>query len=156
MPSSSSGQGAEAGPSTQPLPPGSRRASGVTARATSDPVLRNTLRYTISAREYALLHRYILSRSRQVKKRVPSVETVNRIMNGDPNVTNPNARRRRRGGVDVGSTSAGTGAGAGAMVGADDYNARAVRHSLRVFGVTASALKLYGLISERFLGAKRE
>ncbi|PSR84080.1 hypothetical protein BD289DRAFT_369101 [Coniella lustricola] len=152
--------------------PSSRRNPGISAKATSDPVLRNTLRYTISAREYALLHRYILSRSRQIKKRVPTVETVNKIMNGDPSVNNLNSRKLRRRGSkgkerqgssdntplevkDVGSTSAGAGAGAGAMVGADDYNARAVRHSLRVFGTTAAAMKLYGLVAERFLGAKR-
>ncbi|KAF3761626.1 hypothetical protein M406DRAFT_237553, partial [Cryphonectria parasitica EP155] len=123
-----------------------------------DPILRNTLRYTISAREYALLHRYILSRSREVKKRVPSVETVNKIMNGDPG---KEAAGGGGGGLrsldiqDVGSTSAGAGAGAGAMVGADDYNARAVRHSLRVFGATAAALKVYGLVTEKFMGAKR-
>lgn len=127
--------------------------------------MRNTLRYTISAREYALLHRYVLSRSRQLKKRVPSVETVNRIMNGD----NPGARAGRSkkgkekesgdgllGPADVGSTSAGVHAGAGAMVGADDYNARAVRHSLRVFGTTAAALKVWGIVAERLLGQKKE
>lgn len=127
--------------------------------------MRNTLRYTISAREYALLHRYVLSRSRQLKKRVPSVETVNRIMNGD----NPGARAGRSkkgkekesgddllGPADVGSTSAGVHAGAGAMVGADDYNARAVRHSLRVFGTTATALKVWGIVAERLLGQKKE
>lgn len=87
-------------------------------------------------------------------------------------MNNPNSRKqRRRGGKgkerqgstdnsplelkDVGSTSAGAGAGAGAMVGADDYNARAVRHSLRVFGTTAAAMKLYGIVAERFLGAKK-
>lgn len=57
---------------------------------------------------------------------------------------------------DVGSTSAGAGAGAGAMVGADDYNARAVRHSLRVFAATATGMKLYALVMERFTGAKKE
>lgn len=147
--------------------PAPKRPSGVSAKATSDPILRNTLRYTISAREYALLHRYVLSRSRQIKKRVPSVEAVNRIMNGD----NPSARggrssqkkgKEKEGGdgllgpADVGSTSAGVHAGAGAMVGADDYNARAVRHSLRVFGTIATALKLWAVVAERLLGQKRE
>lgn len=33
-----------------------------------DPVLRNALRYTISAKEYELLHQYLLSRTPVVKK----------------------------------------------------------------------------------------
>lgn len=146
MASSSSGASADPPP----------RAGGVSAKQTTDPVLRNTLRYTISAREYALLHRYILSRSRQLKKRVPTVETVNRIMNG-PSVSSAKKAIAAEMSVrDVGSTSAGVRAGAGAMVGADDYNARAVRHSLRVFAATAAGMKLYALVAERFMGAKRE
>jgi hypothetical protein len=34
-----------------------------------DPILRNALRYTISPREYQLLHQYLLSRAPAVKKR---------------------------------------------------------------------------------------
>ncbi|KAF7443828.1 hypothetical protein A1F94_009922 [Pyrenophora tritici-repentis] len=34
-----------------------------------DPILRNALRYTISAKEYQLLHQYLLSRAPVVKKR---------------------------------------------------------------------------------------
>lgn len=174
--SSGGGRGPSASAKTEPPPSppaeaaagSSRRPSGVSAKATSDPILRNTLRYTISAREYALLHRYVLSRARQVKKRVPSVETVNRIMNP----SNVSAQKKTGSGgkgkgketeaatgldvADVGSTSAGVGAGAGAMVGADDYNARAVRHSLRVFGATAAGLKIWGIVAERLLGQKRE
>jgi len=36
-----------------------------------DPVLRNTLRYTISAKEYELLHGYLLSRASAIRKRAP-------------------------------------------------------------------------------------
>lgn len=128
-------------------------------RATSDPVLRNTLRYTISAREYALLHKYVLSRNRQVKKRVPSVEVVNRIMNGvDARAAGATTRASPADMdvADVASTSAGLDAGAGAMLGADDFNARAVRHSLRIFGVTAVGMKLYGLAMQKFGGMKAE
>lgn len=148
MASSSSGGGA-------PPPP---RAAGVSAKQTTDPVLRNTLRYTISAREYAVLHRYILSRSRSLKKRMPTVETVTHIMNGPGDFpTSANKGHAAEMSVrDVGSTSAGAGAGAGAMVGADDYNARAVRHSLRVFAATATGMKLYALVAEKLMGAKRE
>lgn len=143
------------------------RKPSVSARETNDPTLRNTLRYTISAREYALLHRYILSRSRQIKKRVPTVENVNRIMNGSASVSD-RAKGKGKGKEiersshadmsvsDVGSTSAGVGAGAGAMLGADDYNARAVRHSIRVFVSTVMALKAWGTIATTFMGQKQD
>ncbi|TKA60876.1 hypothetical protein B0A49_10291 [Cryomyces minteri] len=36
-----------------------------------DPVLRNALRYTVSAKEYKLLHQYLISRAPAVKKRAP-------------------------------------------------------------------------------------
>lgn len=36
--------------------------------------------------------------------------------------------------------------------GRDDYNAAAVRASLRVFVATGAALKLWRLVGERFLG----
>ncbi|KJZ71662.1 hypothetical protein HIM_08974 [Hirsutella minnesotensis 3608] len=68
-----------------------------------DPVLRNTLRYTISAREYAVLHKYILSRSRVLRRSAPGPATVDKAL---------------------------------ARPGGDDYNARAVRHALRVFAAT--------------------
>lgn len=162
----SSSSGTEPPPAAAAAGSSSRRPSGVSAKATSDPILRNTLRYTISAREYALLHRYVLSRTRQVRKRVPSVETVNRIMNPTSNGLSVQQQQKRTKGkgketeglgvADVGSTSAGVDAGAGAMVGADDYNARAIRHSLRVFGTTAAALKIWGIVAERFMGQKRE
>lgn len=115
------------------------------------------MRYTISAREYALLHKYVLSRNRQVKKRVPSVEMVNRIMNGvDAGAAGVTTRASPADMdvADVASTSAGLDAGAGAMLGADDFNARTVRHSLRVFGVTAVGMKLYGLAMQKFGGMK--
>lgn len=131
----------------QPPPPS---AGGSSARTTPDPILRNTLRYTISAREYALLHKYVLSRNRQVKKRVPSVERVNRIMNGG--VKGPADMDV----ADVASTSAGLDAKAGAMLGADDFNARALRHALRVFGVTAVGMKLYGLAMQKLGGMKAD
>lgn len=169
MASSSSGS---VPPRKPPPPAASSSSSSVSAKATSDPILRNTLRYTISAREYALLHKYVLSRNRQVKKRVPSIEMVNRIMNGGggdvvASSSSASSNKRKDKGkqlpassdldvADVASTSAGLDAGAGAMLGADDFNARAVRHSLRVFGVTAVAMKLYGLAMQRFGGMKPE
>ncbi|KAH7311697.1 hypothetical protein B0I35DRAFT_70664 [Stachybotrys elegans] len=45
-----------------------------------DPVLRNTLRYTVSAREYAALHKYVLSRSRALRRATPSPVAVDKAM----------------------------------------------------------------------------
>ena len=43
------------------------------AKAKGDPILRNTLRYTISAKEYKTLHEWFISRSPQaVRKRAPT------------------------------------------------------------------------------------
>ncbi|KAF4504593.1 hypothetical protein G6O67_008026 [Ophiocordyceps sinensis] len=50
------------------------------AAATVDPVLRNTLRYTISAREYAVLHKYILSRSRVLRRNAPGPAAVDKAL----------------------------------------------------------------------------
>ena len=37
-----------------------------------DPILRNTLRYTLSAKEYKTLHEYLISRSpRAVRRKAP-------------------------------------------------------------------------------------
>jgi hypothetical protein len=47
-----------------------------------DPVLRNALRYTISAKEYELLHQYLLSRAPAVKKRTPHPKRFDAISQG--------------------------------------------------------------------------
>jgi hypothetical protein len=92
----------------------------VSAKSTADPILRNTLRYTISAKEYETLHKYIISRSKVLKRNAPSISRVEKLVE--------------------------------AKAGRDDYNAAAVRASLRVFVATAAGLKLWGIISERVLG----
>ncbi|KAB5566114.1 hypothetical protein GE09DRAFT_728734 [Coniochaeta sp. 2T2.1] len=125
-------------------------ASSTTAssiKATADPILRNALRYTISAREYALLHRYVLSRSRVLKKRVPSVETVQRVYNPSRPGTNKGK------GKDTTAAPDDTPAGA---VGGDDYNARAIRHSVRVFVATAAVTKLWDIVSRRLMAKKQD
>ncbi|KAK4145634.1 uncharacterized protein C8A04DRAFT_10546 [Dichotomopilus funicola] len=136
------------GPSASGGPSSSSKSSAApTARSTTDPILRNALRYTISAREYATLHKYVISRSRALKKRAPTVESVEKIIGGSSST----------------AASAGKGKGKGkgererraAMVrGEDDYNARAVRHSLRVFVATGALMKLWGVVSGRVLGKK--
>lgn len=89
----------------------------VRVRAKVDPILRNALRYTISAKEYQTLHKYIISRSKVLKRNAPTVSQVER-----------DGERK------------------------DDYNAAAVRSSLRVFVGTAAGLKAWGLISKALLG----
>lgn len=171
MASRASAGAAAAGPRASPGP----RGPGVTAKSTSDPILRNALRYTISAREYAVLHKHVISKSKTLRKRAPTVDAVQRIMDGEP-------QNRGRGGGGGGqalakgyATSTGSGGGvsssdkeskakakeevlariAGKGAGADDYNARAIRHSLRVFIATGALMKLWGIVSARVLGKKQ-
>lgn len=94
----------------------------ISAKSTADPILRNALRYTISAKEYETLHKYIISRSKVLKRNAPTVAKVEKL------VERP---------------------------GRDDYNAAAVRDSLRVFMATSAGLKAWAVISERLLGGER-
>ena len=48
----------------------SSKASSISI-ADADPITRNALRYTISAREYELLHQYLISRAPALDKRSP-------------------------------------------------------------------------------------
>jgi hypothetical protein len=144
-----------------------------TARSTTDPVLRNALRYTISAREYAALHKYVLSRSRILRRATPSVSTVERILDGDRDrkgkgkeeevvvrsSTRLRGERDERGEMGESSGSheqGGRGQGVAGQAGANDFNARAVRHSVRVFLATGLAMKAWGLVNTKLLGRKPE
>ena len=60
---------------------GERRGS---ASSASDPVLRNALRYTISAREYASLHKYILSKSKTLRRATPSPAAAEKVLQPNP------------------------------------------------------------------------
>lgn len=100
-------------------PSGGGRPDRVPPRNVKDAAMRNALRYTISAKEYETLHKYIISRSKVLKRNAPTVARVEKL------VERP---------------------------GRDDYNAAAVRASLRVFMATAAGLKVWGLIKERVLG----
>jgi hypothetical protein len=112
------------------MPPDPAKIPRVSANATSDPILRNTLRYTISAREYETLHKYIISRSKLLKRNAPSVVRVEKLLDRE------NIAGREKGG--------------------DDYNAAAVRASLRVFVATAASLRVWEFIGSRFLGRGAE
>lgn len=59
---------------SQPSPPGQPRPI--------DPILRNALRYTISAKEYQLLHQYLLSRAPVVKKRTLNPKRYEAVTKG--------------------------------------------------------------------------
>lgn len=77
-----------------------------------DPVLRNAIRYTISAKEYKTLHEYLLKNSpRLVRNRAPQPSKYD-----------------------------------AAIKNKDDYNAAAVRASLRVFIAAQTGLKLWEII----------
>lgn len=95
----------------------SSRPRPTSAKAATDPVLKNALRYTISAREYAALHKYVLSRSRVLRRATPSPGTVEKAIQPEK--------------------------------GRDDYNARAVRHALRVFVTTWLGMKGWDAVAKR-------
>lgn len=87
------------------------------AQVKFDPVLRNTLRYTISAKEYEILHKYLLTRSPIiVRKRVLQPKSYNVLVQSK-----------------------------------DEYNAAAIRASIRVFVGSWTGLKIWELITTNVL-----
>ncbi|KAJ4150567.1 hypothetical protein LMH87_011312 [Akanthomyces muscarius] len=94
-----------------------RRASS--AATTVDPVMRNALRYTVSPREYAALHKYIIARSKTLRRNAPTPAAVEKALAPTP-------------------ASA-----------ASDYNAKAVRHALRVFVTSWVGMKGYEFVSKK-------
>ena len=118
--------------STPPDAAGSPAAGASRPARLAEPVARNALRYSMSSREYAALHRYILSRSKLLKRAAPSPGAVERIIDGE------RAHAARKESRDARVVGAG-----------DDYNTRAVRHAIRVFLATGSLMKLYGIITRR-------
>ncbi|KAI0021750.1 hypothetical protein F4780DRAFT_789797 [Xylariomycetidae sp. FL0641] len=138
-----------------PSNPASRpRANSKTKpKSMSDPVLRNALRYTISAREYETLHKYVLSRSRVLRKRAPSVNAVEKYMDGSASNRRSSVDDRDRGaGRGKGkerAVSRGGGAGRG-----DSYNARAIRHALRIFLATNLGATVFQAVVARIKGSQ--
>lgn len=84
-----------------------------------DPISRNALRYSLSATEYKLLHRYLLSKSGTVKKTTPAPARYERVVTGK-----------------------------------DDFNADAIRMTLRVWAATYMGAKAYDLILAKLAAAK--
>ncbi|KAF3065179.1 hypothetical protein GL218_00967 [Daldinia childiae] len=115
-------------------------------RSAVDPVLRNALRYTISAREYETLHKYVLSRSRLLRKRIPSVNAVERYMDGGRGGS-VSDRDAGRGKGKENAANRGIGRG-------DTYNARTIRDVLRVFVATGLGMRTYEIILARVKGQK--
>ncbi|CAI4211704.1 unnamed protein product [Parascedosporium putredinis] len=101
------------------------------SRSLVDPIARTALRYSMSAREYATLHNYVISRSRLLKRAAPSVSTVEKLIDGNRAAARKDAKESR------------------AASGGDDYNVRAVRHAIRVFLATGSLMKLYAVVSKK-------
>ncbi|EGR49036.1 uncharacterized protein TRIREDRAFT_77736 [Trichoderma reesei QM6a] len=108
-------------PPTPSTPSGKAVVTPGSSSTGPDPILRNALRYTISPREYAALHKYILSKSRALRRAAPTPSSVDKALQ---------PRKGR-----------------------DDYNAKAVRHALRVFTATWIGMKAWDAIMRR-LGNK--
>lgn len=111
-------------PSTDSSGSTSKPPSHLSAKATADPILRNALRYTISSKEYETLHKYIISRSKVLRRNAPTVAKVEKLV-------------KREGSPG------------------EDYNAAAVRASLRVFLACSAAGRVWELVAERWLGRTR-
>lgn len=78
----------------------SSSASAAAPKRPIDPITRTALRYTISAREYELLHQYLISRApERVQKRTPNPTRYEKITKstsdtGDYNVATLRAASR--------------------------------------------------------------
>jgi len=103
--------------------------------------MRNALRYSMSSREYAALHKYIISRSRLLRRAAPSVTAAEKMIDGD---------RKQFAGPSRNSHAGGSGPPS------SDYNATAVRHATRVFLATGLFMKMYKMISRTVYGPDKE
>ncbi|KAM7221786.1 hypothetical protein V8F06_002779 [Rhypophila decipiens] len=142
-------------------PSGSGAVSARSASPATDPIVRNALRYTISAREYALLHKYVISKSRALKKRAPTVDSVTKMMDG-PGPNDKASQGSGKGKTGKRRVSVAPTEGGGKTVqggntgGADTYNTKAIRHSIRVFVATGALLKLWDIVQARVLAKKQD
>ncbi|KAI2636816.1 hypothetical protein GGS21DRAFT_513380 [Xylaria nigripes] len=124
-------------------------ASSSNPKSAVDPVLRNALRYTISAREYETLHKYVISRSRLLQKRAPTVSTVEKYINGE---SRDSHKGKGKGKEKEKEKEQNVSLGVRSVMKGDSYNARAIRHALRVFVVTGLGVKAYEIILARVKG----
>lgn len=110
------------------------------SKSPADPIVRNAIRYTMSPREYELLHRYVLSRSRVLRRRAPGVD---KYPDNSPDRSRVKGKAK---GPDY--------TGGGAPARGDTYNARAIRHALRVFIASGVGMKAYEVIKARLQGGQ--
>ncbi|KAL5606823.1 uncharacterized protein BROUX77_004016 [Berkeleyomyces rouxiae] len=131
-----------------PPPPPPRLASPAQKAPSGlpDPILRNALRYTISAREYSTLHKYLLSRSQVLSQSAPTPARVEQMVGSDT-AERQKDRMQGKGLVDPNDAED--------EAEENDYNARAVRHSMRVFVLTGLASKMWDMVMLK-LGKKKE
>ncbi|KAF2144847.1 uncharacterized protein K452DRAFT_356220 [Aplosporella prunicola CBS 121167] len=96
--------------------------SSASSSSKDDPVLRNALRYTLSTREYKLLHDHLIAHAPPAaRQRAPPPRRYEAIVKSK-----------------------------------DDYNAAAVRASLRLGLATYGGLKLWELVSTRLMHKARQ
>ena len=108
----------------------SSNGSGITSptRRPLDPIARTALRYTISPREYELLHQYLISRApRPVQKRAPEPKRYAKLT-----AQTPEKGKAGRGDATIGP--------------ADDSNVVALRSAVRVFAAVYLGFKGYELV----------
>lgn len=106
------------------------RSSSITSNSSNapkrpvDPITRTALRYTLSPREYELLHKYMISRApARVQKKTPEPARFERIVRGESSGHGSDER--------------------------GDYNVAAVRAALRVFLLLFGGLKGLEVVLER-------
>lgn len=79
----------------------SSSASGISRDKPLDPVTRNALRYTVSAKEYKLLHRYLISKAPPVKKRTPRPQKYEATVDKDGDYNASTIRATLRVGIST-------------------------------------------------------
>lgn len=93
-----------------------------------------------------------------LRRNAPAVETVARMVNG-PASGKTTARVEggsRKGEVRGADKNKPEKGAVDPLAPVNDYNVRAVRHSIRVFVATSIAMKAWGMIAKRLMGAKIE
>ena len=127
----------------------SRHAVSTYASATS-PIVRNAIRYTVSEREYELLHRYVLARSRALRRRLPPPGP--QPSSNVPATSKVSGPAGSGGGPPAGKKAV---PGTASVVDDKDYNARAVRHAIRVFLATGIVMKAWEVMRRRLASRRR-
>ncbi|GAB7362045.1 hypothetical protein MBLNU230_g2079t1 [Neophaeotheca triangularis] len=122
-------------PSTAPSTSSSSSSSSSSSKRPPpdlDPISRTALRYTLSPREYELLHQYLATRvPRRVRKSVPEPGRYARIVRA----RGPEGREK------VGDREGGYGGKKASVYASEEFVGDSVRLALRVFGGVFAGLK---------------